>query len=286
MRKQAVWMLLSVVIASVLILGGYVATAFSSADREPPEICIETTEIAISVQDAESSLLQGVTAWDDHDGDVTATLVVESLYGITEDSRATVTYAAFDKAGNVTKAERTVYLIDYESPHFTLSRALVFEFGSVSGVMDSVGVEDILDGDIRQHVKATMLTRGSTVTAEGTHEVQFRVTNSLGDTAEMIIPVEVYPIGSYDAELTLSEYLVYIPQGTVLNPESYLLSLATRREILDLSGVYPEGVRVMTNNSVDTGTPGVYDVTFTVSYTDGSGEDYTGYSRLMVIVEG
>ncbi len=284
MKNKINTMLRLVLVSSLLILFGYVLASFGAADNEPPQISIATQELTMSIHDVETRLLDDVTAWDKKDGDVTDTLVVESLYGITEDNLATVTYAAFDKSGNVTKVARTIRLEDYQSPRFSLSRALVFEFGSVQGVLDAVGVEDILDGDICQRVKATMLTRGNSVTAEGTHEVQFRVTNSLGDTIHLVMPVEVYPIGSYDAELKLKEYLVYIPKDTPFNPEDYLLTLENRQNRLDLQGQLPRGLRIDTEGTVDIHTPGVYNITFTAFYDDGTSK-CTGYSRLIVVVE-
>ena len=285
MKRSTVWMLLALLLASVLVFGGYVIRVADRVDNEAPVIKMDTEELMLSVSEAQTGLLQGVTASDNKDGDVTASLVVESLYGINKDAKATVTYAAFDEAGNVTKAGRRVQFTDYHSPRFKLSRALVFEFGYVKGVMDAVEVMDILDGDISHRLKATMLTYGSTVTVEGSHEVQFRATNSLGDTAELVLPVEVYPADSYNGELELKEYLIYLSVGDSFRPEAYLKALRTRQQELMLQPNYPEGVQVRIQNGVNTSTPGVYAVTYTVTHTDERGQETTGYSRLMVVVE-
>lgn len=286
MSKKNIWILLYVIAASILILCGYIVIDSGRTDHTAPEITIATPEIELSVSSSEAELLQGVTAWDDVDGDVTDSLVVESLYGITADSRVTVTYAAFDSAGNVTKAERQVYYSDYESPRFMLSRALVYEFGEVADVMSSVGATDVLDGDIQRSIKATMLTSGTSVTEEGTHDVQFRVTNSLGDTAHLVLPVEVYPYGTYNADLTLTEYLVYLPAGAEFEPEEYLLQFATPLEQFDLQAAQSGALQIKIDNTVDMQTPGVYPVMFTVSCTDSTINRYTGYSKLIVVVEG
>lgn len=260
--------------------------ALRSTDKVPPQISVENQELTLSIHEVETKLLEDVTAWDEKDGDVTDSLVVESLYGITEDSCATVIYAAFDKSGNVTKLERQIRLSDYRSPRFTLSRAMIFEFGNVKGVLDAVGAEDILEGDIRQRVKATMLTEGASVSAEGTHEVQFRVTNSMGDGVQIVLPVEVYPVGSYNAELTLEQYLVYLPKGAYFEANSYLQTLKSRQIELNLRSGSINGLKIDVDGHVDTKTPGVYSITYTVSYTDANNEKITGYSRLMVVVEG
>lgn len=286
MVKKTVWMLLCVMTVSISILLGYVVIDASRTDTEAPAIIMDTPEIELSIHDPESELLRGVSALDNVDGDVTNSVLVESLYGITEDGRATVTYAAFDSAGNVTKAERQVVYSDYQSPRFTLDRALVYELSSIMDVMGAVGAEDILDGDLQQSIKATMLTSGTSVTEEGTHDVQFRVTNSLGDTVHLVLPVEVYPIGTYDAELTLTDYLIYLPSGATFDPEDYLLGFETQIEEIDLQTARPEALQIKVNNTVDMQTPGVYAVTFTASYTDSRTDLHTGYTKLMVVVEG
>ena len=44
---------------------------------------------------------KGVSARDNRDGDVTHTIIIESITAINEDHVAVVSYAAFDRSGNV-----------------------------------------------------------------------------------------------------------------------------------------------------------------------------------------
>lgn len=284
MGRKTVWTLLCVMAASVLILLGYIVFDTGRTDTQSPVITMDTPEIEFSIQDSEAKLLQGVTAWDDADGDVTDALIIESIYGMTEDRSLTVTYAVADKSGNVSKMERIARCTDYHSPYFTLSGPLIFELGGAWDIMDVIGAEDVFEGNIQQRIKAAMITSGTTVAEEGTHGVQFQVTNSIGDTVQLVLPVEVYPAGSYDAQLSLTDYLSYVPVGTSLNVQDYLLEFETRYGKLNLSGGIPDGLHMQIAGTVDTRTPGVYPVTYTATYTYGD-QTCIGYTKLLVVVE-
>ena len=231
----------------------------------------------MGVSDVE--LLDGVTAWDAEDGDVTAGIVVEGVTNLSADQLATVTYAAFDRAGNVGKAQRTLRYTDYHSPKFTLTDALVFRSGTNFDVLRYVGAEDVIDGTLDDRVKATLVSGEDTITTEGIHKVEFRVTNSMKDTAYLTVPVEVYPVGLYNATLELTDYLVYVKQGSPFNRDDYLKTLKTGTQEIPLRGELDE-ISVSYDSDVDTTVPGTYSISYTVQ----SG-GYTGYTRLIVVVE-
>lgn len=286
MKKKSNWLLSGVMAIAVLVFFGYCILERINTDTVAPEIMMDADQISVSVKGQEEGLLAGVTAKDDTDGDVTESLIVESVYGIDDSHCATVAYAAFDSSGNVAKTQRIVQYTDYESPHFTLSRALAFESGSSFEVMDIVGAVDVLDGNIQRRVKATMLSNSSSVKEEGNHKVRFQVTNSLGDTAQIELPVEVYPADSYDANLELSDYMIYLDKGEMFDPADYLLQFTYRNEEFDLSEGLPELFSVETEGTVNTAVAGVYPVSYTVKYALDENHSYMGYSKLIVIVEG
>lgn len=284
MQRNTIWFLRMGMAVTVLFLAFYLFLDARDTDNEAPVISIDDEVISVSVSDPESCLLQGITVWDNRDGDITDSLIIESIYGITEDGCATVTFAAVDHSGNVTKTERVVHYTDYTSPVFTLSEPLVFEFGSYFDVLDCVGAYDIFDGDISRRIKPTMLSSGTSVAEEGNHEVQFRVTNSMGDTSQLVLPVEVYPVGAYNAQVVLTDYLVYLPAGTDFEATRYLLQLQTQGDIFDLREGISDSYELNISGEVDTGTPGVYPVAYTVSHWH-NGIIYTGYTKLLVVVE-
>lgn len=285
--KKSKWLQLLLVIACVAAFFGYRALDRLRTDTQPPQITVAEEALSLSVQDPQSALLAGVTATDDRDGDVTASLVVERVKLAEDDGTVKVTYAAFDSAGNVAKATRQVRYTDYQSPRFSLDAPLVFAYDSNFDIMAIIGATDTLDGDISHRVRATSLD-GSSVAAPGNHQVQFQVTNTLGDTVELTLPVEVYTAGTYNASLTLTKYLIYLDAGTAFSPEKYLNSFTANQETVDLRNGVPTGYTLKVTGSVNTAVPGVYTVSYKLSYTDMmlNGQVYTGYTKLTVVVEG
>lgn len=256
-------------------------------DNTPPVITIDDEEGVIhtvSMNDLDAGLLQGVTAYDHHDGNVTASILVEQVGHITNEHQVQVGYAAFDAAGNVAKAQRTVQLTDYIPPRFTLNAPLAFVYGTNFDPLKQIGAEDLTDGNIRHRVKATLMDE-SAISAEGTHNVLFRVTNSLGDTAQLILPVEVYFSGRYDAQLFLTDYLIYLPLHEAFDPEDYLFEYIAAGQTTDLTDGLPRDMELTVSGKADLSQPGVYTIGYTITYTRGS-HVHTGYSKLIVVVEG
>lgn len=277
--KAKIWLLLAAAALCCAAFVWYVCTERRNEDREPPEISFAEDEISLSVSSPEAALLEGVSAWDSRDGVVTGSLVVESVSGISADRTVTVTYAAFDRAGNVAKAQRAARYTDYESPRFTLSQPLVFTAGRYIDVMSLVGAEDAIDGSLTDRIKATLVGGEGGISEVGVHQVEFRVTNSMGETIYLTAPVEICQAGAYNASLTLRENLLYLPKNAVFSPRDHLTGMTAAGRDIPLDGGEDE-VSVEIQSDVDARTPGSYSVTYTVK----SGP-YTGYTRLMVVVE-
>lgn len=277
-------LLLGVLAVAVALFGVYRFWFHDMIDRTGPVITVDEELLEISVKDPEEVLLQGIQAIDKRDGDVTASLLVESIYGITKDNLTTVTYAAFDHSGNVSKIERQVRYKDYRSPRFSLSRSLCVPSGSNFDLLSHVGANDVLDGDINRRVRATLVSDTKSINQVGSHTVRFQVTNDLGDTVVVEMPVEVYDPQWYSAQVELEEYLIYLNKGDVFVPERYLENFVVRGADINVSNGIPANVQCSITDTVDTHTPGVYSVTYTLSQTQNM-TTFAGQSVLIVIVE-
>lgn len=280
-RKGAVFLCAA---ALLLCLAGtlmYTAVFVWRDDTTPPVITMDSDTLEASVTATDAELLAGVTAMDNRDGDVTADILVEGVSNLAGDT-VTVTYAAFDAAGNVTKATRTLRYTDYKPPRFALNSALVFNASTSLDVLGKFRVTDVIDGDIGDRVKATLVSDTGGLSNPGVHEVEFRVSNSLGDTAYLTLPVDVLNAGQYNASVQLSSYLVYLSKGGDFDPEDYLKGLDTGMDQITVKS--GSGLRVDMESNVDTDVPGVYSVRYTVAYSRGATE-YVGYTRLNVVVE-
>lgn len=279
----------------ILCLGifcGYLILDRIRTDDTPPQIHVDSGNRELTVESGREELLRGITATDDVDGDVTDSLVVEDVRILNSaEGIVTVSVAAFDRSGNVSKASYDVCYTDYHSPRFHLSRPLVFTQNSGADILNFVSAEDMVDGDISKHIRATSFSDAS-VNSQGVHDIQFRVTNSMGDTSELVIPVEVHTAGIYEAGLELTDYLVYLNHGDSFNAEDYLKSFTLNRTTTALNQGLPQGYSLQLSGSVNTQTSGVYTIGYLVTYTVSNGaagsasRSYTGYSKLIVVVEG
>ena len=319
MKNRKLRAVLSVVLCAALT-AAYIVVFVMREDRVAPEIIMDSEIVEASVTAGEAALRKGITVTDETDGDVTANMVIEGVYNIKDDNTATVTYVAFDYSGNVTKATRTVKYTDYTSPVFGQEKALVFASNTEPDVLKFMTARDVVDGDISNRVKGALLSDAASLNYPGVHQVEFRVTNSMGDTQYITLPVEVYESGDYNAQVELTEYLVYLEKGQEFAPETYLKSIVVGNNSYSLGNqngsqsgttdVEAEGpgngtqqnVRTYINRYVDpdsngnplvsivnvdmksdvnTDVPGQYSVTYVVDYED----RYVGYTRMNVVVE-
>lgn len=100
MKKKGLFILLGLI--CIAVVGGSGAL-FITRDKTGPKIIVsEDREIAYGTDSDKTVLLDGVTAIDEKDGDVSDSLRVESVQN-NEDGSLKVTYSAVDDSNNVTK---------------------------------------------------------------------------------------------------------------------------------------------------------------------------------------
>ena len=287
MKKKNLLLLVPITLSAALYFG-YRAWDNVQTDKTPPEISISEESIQVSVSAPTSTLLRGITAQDDRDGDVTDSILVERITMLDSNGSIEVSIAAFDRSGNVAKATRTARYTDYQGPRFYLNQSLTFAADSRFDLLAAIGATDPLDGDIQHRVKATSMDSDA-VDAAGNHEIEFRVTNSLGETVRLTLPVTVYSAEAYGLHVELSDYLVYLNRGSIFNVDSYLLEVRRGQNAVSLTDGMPAGYSYMTTGEVNTNIPGVYPVDYTVTYAQptNDGTQYiSGIARLIVVVEG
>lgn len=105
MRQKQIVVLMYIAIAGLLVLSVY---TMISKDRSAPRINIPEDEITYQEGEDTAPLLQGVTAWDDVESDVTDKVRVDSIIPDKDGRTATVVYAVYDSSNNVAKEKRTV----------------------------------------------------------------------------------------------------------------------------------------------------------------------------------
>lgn len=260
-------------------------------DRIAPRISMSSDAVEVSVNDNEEKILEGVSASDSNDGDVSDTLIVESMGQFLSPGRRNVTLAAVDKSGNVAKVTRQVTYVDYTPPVFELAGALRFPINTTN-VLENMTAIDCLDGDITRQIKVATSTYLDTTVADD-YDVTFTVTNSAGDTSKLPCKVTIYDNATENGcpQFELSEYLIYVSEGTNVNPWNYVAAINMRGMHYERheDGILysPDGSLSITQSDVsikgevDLNTPGTYEYKYKITDTN----NRTGSVRLIVVVQ-
>lgn len=261
-------MLLALLAMTLLAFVGLKVYRRIAVDVTPPQLKFDSDTIQLSVQAEQSALLQGVSAWDDRDGDLTAQIMLQGVSSLTADGSAQVSYIVFDSANNAATATRTVRYTDYQPPRFALSQPLVYSVGQTVTLLDRLTAYDVLDGDISGSIRITSQNIVNSQT--GVYSVTAQVSSRLGEA--VVLPLKVV-VTSGRQMIALSEYLVYLDRGSSFDAGSYIQTV-----------VAPDG-QELSHDSVsiesppDMSTAGVYNVGY---HVEAQGQSYTVYLTVVV----
>lgn len=249
---------------------------FRERDETIPVITSDREILEIPCDYTQEQLTEGLTAYDEKDGDLTDEIVAGNFSRFLSPGLCNVTYVVFDSSDQPGTLTRQVRFSDYHSPEFTLSEPLVFEEGrgSYSVVMERLGAQDLLDGDLSEWIVQT--DTDANYQREGDYHIQAEVENSYGDTSSVSLPVHVVKSGSQSVRIGLTSWILYLEQGGAVSPADYI------GEVSGADGSRIDAGQVTWESSVDTQTPGVYEIHYTVS--DGQGQ--TGETWMTVVVRG
>ena len=258
-----------------LVLCGFLLFSWQEAknrDDTYPQIKLDSEQMDVSVSVTEEELLEGVTASDDRDGDLTDRVLVESVSPFIEPGVCKVTYAVSDSSSHVAKASRNIHYTDYTPPRFTLSGPMIVYEDEQVNLRSLVGARDCIDGNISDRIRVVEADSEESLTGNKVFSVQ--VTNSRGDTASLNIPVFMEEYGRRGPKITLKQALLYVKAGAHPNFQSFVEEVT--EEEIPLAGY-----QVSVSTNFDSRTPGVYSVHYYVTGSDG----IEGHTVLTVVVE-
>lgn len=180
-------------------------------DKTVPVLTVDSEILDISLKADKKEMLKGVTAYDKKDGDITSRIMIESISKFTEDGVAVITYAVCDNDNHVATAKRKIRYKDYTEPYFVVNSSLTFALGDDIDLASAISAYDCIDGDISDRVIITATDYETNKV--GVFKISVKVTNSMGDTIYMDLPVYVEQRNVAAPEITLDEYLVHVNVG-------------------------------------------------------------------------
>lgn len=233
MKKGLVAILL---LACAALLAGNVVI-YIGKDRNGPEITVPQEELTYVAGSDTSALLNGVTAVDDRDGDVTSTVTVESIIPNEDQTGASVVYVAKDSKNNVTKAVR---LISYAAD---AGQAAAQE----------------ADAAAQQAAQEAAAADQTDQTAASGEDAQTADDGAAQNEAAIAaLPAE-------SPRFYLTQYSVEVERGAELNRLGYVQDITDDKDSRD--ELY-QGIQI--SGEVDTNTPGEYMLEYYVVDSDGN----------------
>lgn len=302
-------------ILCILCLGGgvyYVRETRKNIDTEGPKLEAASDTLKVSIEDPEDKLFEDVAATDKRDGNVSDSIMTEGI-SKKADSGANefeITYVAFDHSNNSGTLTRSLIYTDYRKPHFAFSQELRFPANQAVSLLDYITADDCIDGDVTPFITVDGAEKLQGQPASGIYDCTVSVTNSVGDTAELPVQVEIYE-DSYDERsfrpyVVLTDYLIYHPKGEELDltkliahveDQGYckidygpMVTVTDKGETEEVTEQVANGSKekwvnisqISVNSSVDINQEGVYTVIYSYTSPDSG---YEGNTRLTVVVE-
>lgn len=166
------------------------------ADPEKPAISLPDTKYNTVYLNSAFNPMQGVTASDPQDGDLTNRITISGSVDTTKTGNYTLTYDVSDLNNNTAEAKRTISVIaDTVGPVITLpgnnEQALASAFDPLAGVTAA----DAKDGDVSSRI---FVTGGVNTVKAGQYTLTYYVTDKAGNKtqATRVITVDAQPASS------------------------------------------------------------------------------------------
>lgn len=242
-------------------------------DTVPPVILSENDEIHVAVGFSPEELLQGLTAKDDRDGDLTKEIMIGKVSDFTEKGVSKVEYLVFDKENNAGKYERTVHFDNYTSPKFELTKPLMYKINDTITMSDRLVAKDVITGDISNKIKFE--SANVVQNQEGIYQITVSVKNPFGDYVKESFPVNIVDTSEYGEQIQLNTYLLYVSAGSAISdPLSYV------EKVTDENGAELDHAAIRVTQNVDTTVPGYGQVRYELD--DASGKTVVTFMTVIV----
>lgn len=275
MRKKLVFLLAF----ACIVLAGFVIGVRVRADQEGPVIAFGDEEITYTDGMDDEELLEGVTAKDAVDGDVSESLTVESVYPV-NDEEAIAVYVAKDSKNNITKEKRELPYkpnpdtkdetenTDENAADAEEDAAAETEEENTSGLSG----EDAENADETENTDNTEITNDTALTPTPTETAQTEeeIARAEQEAAAAQMPPQA-------PRIYLTDYVIHVNRGETVDKLSYV------KEIQDDSDNISELWHyISVNGELDVNVAGTYELQYHV--TDLSG-NVSNTALLKVIVE-
>lgn len=207
---------------------------YMGKDHTGPEITVPQEQLVYVDGTDPAPLLNGVSAQDSRDGDVTDTVTIERIIPNVDQTTASVIYVAKDTKNNVTKETRIVsYAAD----------------AAAAAQMEAATATETSDPVVQQETSQTVQETGESSADDG---------QAANEAAIAALPAE-------SPKFYLTQYSVTVSQGAEFNALGYVQDIVddedSREELFQ---------SIQISGEADTGVPGEYVLQYYVVDSDGN----------------
>ena len=236
------------------------------SDSKGPVITVEQRSITYVNGDDKTSLLDGVSAYDANDGDVTVSLIVKDITVLNSGDTAKVTYAARDNNNNISEAYRIVTYVDsdenYSEPDDEamfqeITEGEVTEAEASAENTEAQATEEPVEDNTQETEEPTEEVKEEPQEEEKPEESERPQPKATDNKPEDKTP-----------KITLKQKSVNINVGQTFNPSDYIKSKENASSIA-------------IDGAINVMAPGTYPLTFKVTGPDGK----TASETLTVVVK-
>ena len=254
----------------ILTIAGSAAYAVLNKDKggKAPSLTGTKDKISVPCEYSASDLLQGLTASDEEDGDLTDGIIIGNFSKFKSRGTADLEYVVYDSDGNYDSYKREVRFSDYEPPKISFYKPYVFYATKTTSaaLRQYTEANDMLDGDITKHLKIT--DTDADFEMIGDYTVSISVKNSFGDEVNMEFPVHILDAAEDKGNsISLKAYIVYLDKGTGFDPKEYFIDVV---ENYSGRAVSPETYSLNIDSDVDMSKNGIYEAHYTAVSSEGS----------------
>lgn len=236
------------------------------SDSKGPMITVEQRSITYVNGDDKTSLLDGVSAYDANDGDVTVSLIVKDITVLNSGDTAKVTYAARDNSNNISEAYRIVTYVDSDENYSEPDDEAMFQEAVEEEVIQEEETSENTEAESVDNPADEALQETDEPTEEATEEPQEEEKPEESEKPQPKAtdnkPEDKTP------KITLKQKTVNINVGQTFNPSDYIKSKENASSIA-------------IDGAINVMAPGTYPLTFKVTGPDGK----TASETLTVVVK-
>lgn len=249
--------LIALLILACVGLGGASAYLLMGEDKEAPVITVSHEDMTYTEGDDYDELLEGVTATDNQDGDVSNDVFVSGVLQ-TSENEAIVSYAVVDSSSNVGTAKRTVeYIANDDKDAADSDEDAADDEDTSESDSDTVSSDDTADTETTTTDDAST-DSAATVSPSATPSPT--PTESADDAS-----VQDLTVTGTSPVIALTQSEVKIKKGETFSSLDQVLGVAD-----DKDETYDLYKRISVQGTYDVNTAGTYELSYFVTDSDGN----------------